>query len=137
MEFNDFIKNGKVRKGEKDVMLAKSLVNAAKQDLEFLESLEVNELSARKIFSNYYDTLRTIIEAMAALDGFKIYSHEAFTFYLKDKNEENSAMDFDRFRKIRNRINYYGKEISKEEVLQHKGKIKKLIKSLQNKYLSE
>ena len=79
MSFEVFIKRGQVRIASKDISLAKSLVITAKQDLEFLGTLEINETSARKIMSNYYDVLRSILEAVSALDGYKVYSHEAFT----------------------------------------------------------
>ena len=39
-------------------------------------------------------------------------------------------MQFDRFRKIRNKINYYGKDISVEEVKEYSEKIELLIKKL-------
>ena len=112
------------------------MLHAAKQDLEFLRSLEITDLSSRKIFSNYYDVLRAITEAIAALDGYKVYSHEAFTYYLKEnKKEENAALKFDRLRKLRNNVNYYGKTISKEESKEHKEEILKLVKALEHKYL--
>jgi len=138
MKLNDFIKKGIVKKSEKDAALAKSLTANLSGDLEFLNSLEISEKSARKIMSNYYDCLRTIIEAMAALDGLKSYSHEAFAFYLKEnKNEEIISEKFDRFRKIRNGIEYYGKDASKEEVLEHKKEILRVIAALKEKYLKE
>jgi|TARA_B100001971_G_C18152189_1_gene516457 hypothetical protein len=138
LDFASFIKSGKVKKGEKDAALAKSLFNTAKQDLKFLETLNITDLAARKVFSNYYDVLRSVIEAIAALDGFKIYSHEAYTFYLKEnKIEEIAALKYDRFRKIRNKINYYGKAMNKEEAIEHKKEIKDIIKILVYKYLTK
>ena len=138
MNFNDFIKQGKVKKGEKDKALVKSLLQTVHQDLKFLDSIEINDLSARKIMSNYYDVLRAVVEAIATLDGFKVYSHEAFTYYLKEnKNEELHSLKFDRFRKIRNKLNYYGKNISVEEVLANILEIKQMINDLIGKYLEK
>ena len=132
-----FIKKGQVRKATPDIALIKSLVKTAEADMLFLKSVEVNELSARKVMSNYYDTLRSILEAMAALDGFKVYSHEAFKHFLSEKGEHIIAEKFDRFRKIRNKINYYGKSISKEEVVENSTEIASLITQLKEKYLKE
>ena len=101
MDFNDFIKNKEVKKVKTDVNLVKSLIKTAKADLQFLESCKIDQYSARKIISNYYDVLRSILEAITSLDGFKIYSHEAFAFFLKKKQESILAEKFDRFRKIR------------------------------------
>jgi len=104
--------------------------------MEFLNEIKITQKSARKTMSNYYDCLRAVIEAMAALDGIKSYSHEAFTFYLKENKKESILSEkFDRLRKIRNGIEYYGKEISEEEVKDHKKEILKIIEALRNKYL--
>ena len=135
MKFDDFIKRNQVKKGSKDISLAKSLVITAQQDSTFFKKLEVNENSARKIMSNYYDILRSILEAISALDGYKIYSHEAFTYFLQEKGEDNFARKFDRFRKIRNKINYYGENISAEETKENVTEILNIIKELKEKYL--
>lgn len=136
MEFNDFIKQGKVKKGEKDKALAKSILGAINQDLRFLDKLEIDKLSSRKLMCNYYDVLRAIIEAISALDGLKVYSHEAYTFYLRElKCEESLSLEFDRFRKIRNKLTYYGKNIAVEEASSNIKEMKKIIKVLKEKYL--
>ena len=85
MKFEDFIKQGQVRKASSDISLVKSLYKNTLNDLEYLKNQQINEISSRKIVSNYYDCLRAILEAIASLDGFKIYQHEAFVFFLKDK----------------------------------------------------
>ena len=135
MNWNGYIERGDVKRATKDTSLAKALLLMADNDLLFLGGLELNETSARKIMSNYYDTLRSILEAVAALDGYKVYSHEAFTYFLKEKKEDLFAQKFDRFRKIRNGINYYGKNISPQEVSQCKQEITRLIADIKAKYL--
>jgi len=85
MNFDDFITEGKVKRAAKDLQLIKSLIKTAEIDILFFKKLEITNNSARKIFSNFYDILRSILEAMSILDGYKIYSHEAFTYYLLDK----------------------------------------------------
>jgi len=135
MDFDEFLKKGLVRKSPPDFMLARSLFSTAKKDLQFLRSLEINENSSRKIMANYYEVLRSILEAISSIDGFKIYSHEAFTYFLKQKEEELLSIQFDRFRKIRNSINYYGKDISIEETKENIKEIEEIIKTLGDKYL--
>ena len=103
--------------------------------MKFLKNLPINQTSARKIMSNYYDILRSIVEAISALDGYKIYSHEAFTYFLKEKGEELIAQKFDRFRRIRNKINYYGKNITAEETEENVKEIMRLIQELKKKHL--
>jgi hypothetical protein len=135
MRFKDFLARGQVRNASPDISLAKALVITSKQDLEFLKGLKINETSARKIMSNYYDVLRSILEAISSIDGYKIYSHEAFTYFMKEKGEETISIKFDRFRKIRNKINYYGKDISVEEVNEYVLEILEMIRDLKEKYL--
>ncbi len=133
MKFDDFITKGMVRKASIDEQLIKSITETSELDLRFLDGLKIDKLSSRKIFTNYYDVLRSILEACALKAGYKVYSHEAFTFFLKDGREEELAKKFDRFRHIRNKINYYGKDISPEEVAQYKTDIIKLINEIKSK----
>ena len=137
MNFKDFIEKGQVRVASIDKALARSLIKNTKEDLKFLDTLTINEQSSRKLMVNYYDSLRTILEAIAAIDKYKIYSHEAFTYFLKEKNEEVISNKFDRFRKIRNSINYYGEDISVEDTKENIKEIKRIIKILLNKYLKD
>lgn len=137
MRFEDFIKKGEVRKSSLDISLIKSLYKNTINDLKYLKKQEINEISARKIVSNYYDCLRSILEAIALLDGYKIYQHEAFTFFLKEKGEDLLSLKFDRFRKIRNRINYYGGDISIDTAKEFVEEIIESIEYLIKKYLKE
>ena len=134
MKFSDFIHDGQVRRSGNDKNLAEALIRQAMEDMDFFDGLEVNDKSSRKLVSNYYDFLRSVLEAMTALDGYKVYSHEAFYYYLKEKEEEVISLKFDRFRKLRNRINYYGKNISSTVAKEMIKDIKNTIDSLINKY---
>lgn len=137
MRLKDFIEKGQVRKASKDILLIKSLIITTENDLKFLEKIKIDDISARKIMSNYYDILRSVLEAMSIIDEYKIYSHEAFTYFLKEKGEGIISEKFDRFRKIRNKINYYGENISAEEVKENIEEIKEIIKKLKTKYLNQ
>lgn len=134
MNFEDFIVKGLVKKTTINLLLIKSLIKTSEEDLKFLKELKVTQISARKIMSNYYDVLRAVLEALAISKGYKIYSHEAFTPFLEFIDEKNIAEQFDRFRRIRNKINYYGEDISIEEVQENIEKIEFLIKKLKEKY---
>jgi hypothetical protein len=134
MNFEDFIKTGQAKKAEIDRELARSLIQTADEDLIYLKSVKLDKFSARKVISNYYDVLRSILEAISILEGYKIYSHEAFTYFLKQKGEENLSNKFDRFRQIRNKINYYGKKISIEEAEEYTIEIQKLIQEIKLKF---
>lgn len=63
-----------------------------------------------------YDALREFLEAKALEQGYKIYNHECYTAFLKEiLKKSNEGIMFDELRLIRNGINYYGREINKEE----------------------
>ena len=115
MRFADFIKDGKVRLASKDISLAKSLLKSTLNEIKFLNKLKLADESASTLMKSYYDILRKILEAFSAIEGYKVYSHEAFTYFLKEKGEDVLSIKFERFRKIRNGLNYYGTTISSKE----------------------
>ncbi|MBI2208406.1 hypothetical protein HYU50_02825 [Candidatus Woesearchaeota archaeon] len=135
MRFQDFIEQGKARKGSPDVSKVKSLLETSNNHLLFLENQKINEVSAGSILTTYYEALREIVEAICLKEGFKVYSHEAFTYFLKEKNEDIIAIKFDNLRKLRNSINYYGEKISYKEAEYAKEEALKLIRLLKNAYL--
>lgn len=135
MSFNRFIEEGKVRKGKPDLPLAQSLINTSDKHLKVVLMLDINETTKETIFVMSYEALRELIESMAIREGYKVYSHEAFTFYLQDKGNDALARKFDRYRKLRNGVNYYGKEIPLAEVQSATKEIQELIKEVKKKYL--
>ena len=137
MRFIDFIEKGIVKRISKDNSLAKALLQNSKKDIKFLNNLKIDENSVRKIMTNFYDILRSVLEAVSIINGYKIYSHEAYSYFLKEIKEDILAIKFDRFRKIRNSINYYGKDISIEETKENINEIKKMINLLIKKYLEK
>jgi len=100
MRFDDFIKKGEVRKASIDTSLIKSIIEFSKKDLLFLNTIKLNGYAAQKLMTNYYDVLRSILEAIALKKGFKIYNHEAFTYFLREQHEELIAVKFDSYKKI-------------------------------------
>ena len=135
MNFQDFIASGKVRKGSPDLQMARSLVRMSDNHRETISSVPCTATSASTIMTNFYEALREIVEAIAIQDGYKVYSHEAFTYYLKELGEDRIAEKFDRFRKIRNRINYYGKLIDAPSAQAHSKEISQIILELKKKHL--
>lgn len=135
MNFEEFVKIKKIRVGEKDPQKAKALVKMSDNNILTAENMQIKEESSSSIFGIYYEALRELVEAVSILNGYKIYSHEAFTSYLKKLKEERISELFDRFRKIRNGANYYGEAVSPEITLQAKKEIKKLCLKIKEKYL--
>ncbi len=135
MLFNDFIKTGKARKATPDIQLIKSLLSTSEKNLGTLKVLPINEVTKESALVMCYEALREIVEAIAMKEGYKVYSHEAFTFFLKEKINTEISEKFDKYRKLRNGVNYYGKEIPIEEVTYSIKDIKQLINELKDKYL--
>lgn len=80
-----------------------------------------------------YDVLRELLECIALEHGYKIYNHECYTAFLKEILHKSYMGDtFDKFRKLRNAINYYGKKITLEEAKEIMIKMMEFIKNLKN-----
>ena len=135
MIFEEFIKKGKVVIGEKDYGKAKALIKMSENNWKVAGTIELTDTTASPVFSMMYESFREIIEAICLLEGYKVYSHEAFTAYLEKINEEKIAVTFDRCRKLRNRINYYGRPVSIKVTIEAKKEIFQLCKILHEKYL--
>jgi len=99
-----------------DIDMANSLVKSSKNKLESESKLEMSDITTASKLSLAYDSLREILEALSLKRGYKVYNHECYTAFLKEiLHESTLGDDFDEIRRIRNTINYYGKQITKEE----------------------
>ncbi len=135
MIFESFMKTGKVIKGTKDLQKSNALIKMSDQCFKTVEKIEVNEVSASIVLAMTYESLRELLEAMCLKEGYKVYSHEAYTAYLKKINEIEIAEKFDRFRKLRNGVNYYRETVSKEVTVNAIKEISVMNKKLKEKYL--
>ncbi|MBI2137278.1 hypothetical protein HYU12_02035 [Candidatus Woesearchaeota archaeon] len=135
MDWEAYEDKGLVRKSAPDKELMKSLLKMSENKLEFLSRQTIDEKSASLILTLYYEALREVCEALASLKGFKIYSHEAITQFLKRNLSEDAASAiFDRYRKLRNGVNYYSRAVSSEETIKASTEIPALIARLKEKY---
>lgn len=138
MNFKDFVNEGKIRRATSDRLMTDSIIKNTFEDLKFLEQTKLTELSKRKLVTNYYDSLRSLLGAISLLKGYKIYSHEAFTPFIEEELKEKLlSIKFDRFRKIRNGLNYYGKSIQLKEAEEIIEDIKKTINEIKQKFIKK
>ncbi|MBI2558891.1 hypothetical protein HYW20_06215 [Candidatus Woesearchaeota archaeon] len=136
MNFEDFIRRNLVRKATSDTELAKSLITESYKILKVIKELNPSDANATLLMRECYESFRQICEAIAVYKGYKIYSHEAITAFIAEiLNEKEIAESFDRYRKIRNSINYYGTPISLAETQKALVEIPKFIDDLKKKYL--
>lgn len=99
-----------------DIDMIKSLIKSSENKLKSEEKLVMEEITTGSKISLAYDSLREILEALALKQGYKIYNHECYTAFLKEIiNESGKGDEFDEIRRVRNDVNYYGKDISVEE----------------------
>lgn len=115
MKWDECLSCGIVKEGRVDDELVSSLVKSSERKLKTDGYAPLNEITASCKIANNYDSLREVLEALSISKGFKIYNHECFTgFILEVLEMPNEANTFDKLRKIRNGINYYGKDFSIE-----------------------
>ena len=126
VDWNECIKKKIVKDVKEDKNMIKSAREIAKVKIDSANALP-ERLFIGKI-TLLYDALREYLECIALENGFKIYNHECYTPFLKEiLNKPREAETFDRLRKIRNGINYYGRKVNNEEAEQIIKELKDLI----------
>ena len=113
MDFTQCKRGGFIKQIGIDSNLVESLKISSGKKLYSQRLLVLNDETATSKITLAYDALRELLEALAIIKGYKIYNHECYTPFLKEiLNESRIGDTFDKFRKIRNDINYYGKDFS-------------------------
>lgn len=108
--FEDFLAKKEVKRVSKDFNLAKNLLEQAERRLTKTDKEEITEENRDFILEDYYESLRTLADALLALKGYKTYSHEAPISYLSQYKEFSQYLieGFDRLRRLRHGSRYYG-----------------------------
>ncbi len=111
--FIEFVKEGKVLKESSDPAEARSLFFQAQQRLKDLLSLPLNDQNASFRFESAYEVLREALQSFLALAGYKPYSHEAIFAFARGELliSEAEFQRIDRYREMRNDLNYRGKPL--------------------------
>ncbi len=132
MKFEYCLRAGKTRKIPPNKIRASSLINSSAQAIETAKTISLNVDSAKTIFRELYEGLREYCEAIGFLRGYKFLDHESIGYFLKDVlKEQHLHKKFDRYRKLRNGVNYYGNDIELETVKEAIIEIPILIKELE------
>ena len=114
-EFNFFVQKGEVKKQSPDINLSNATFKESLDRLELANSL-FGQAKPKYVLENSYEAMREAADAVLYKEGYKSYSHEASIVYLKSKSFSDSEIyEFDRFRKIRNRIKYYGGDCEEKD----------------------
>ena len=122
-----------VKEVSQDKNLIASLIKSSAKKSYSESLLELTDDTASSKISLAYDALRELLEALALSKGFKVYNHECYCSFLKEVMDESLWGDiFDNFRKIRNAINYYGKDVAADEAKVTLKKMKSFIENIKN-----
>jgi len=133
MRFDDFFKERKVVRCRPDKEWAKALLKMSDASLDAANALDTERNSSAAL-TLAYTALRQVLEAICLLRGYKVYSHEAYTSFLKELDEPAAAESFNRFRKLRNGVEYYARPVSAAVAHQALKGITTIRKRLREKY---
>jgi uncharacterized protein (UPF0332 family) len=139
--FNDFIKDGIVRKQLPDKERAKFLIGEAENSynslLDMVKKVGINNINANTFVKNAYDPMMELVRAILLIKGFNSsgsYAHEAEVAYLKELDFSEADVQFaNQLRYFRNGVMYYGTILKADyanKVITFVKKIYPILKSL-------
>lgn len=132
MNFENSLINGKAKKVMPNKIRALSIFKSSTQAIETVKMIQLKQNTLKSILRELYEGLREYCEAIGYLKGYKFLDHESIGYFLRDILKEQSMyMKFDRYRRLRNGINYYGEDVDIETVKEAIIEIPKLIKELE------
>ena len=112
MDLEDYCKKGYIKKTKIDTELIKSLIEMSEIKELTVNSAKIDKINISAYVSMTYDSLREMLEAICISYGYKVTSHLCLGELLSTLIKYFNFNDFDRFRYIRNGINYYGTKIN-------------------------
>ena len=115
MDLEECKRKGFIRLTKKNNELAKSLIEVSDIKETAIKNAELNEVNISAYVPMAYDSLRETLEAICIMNGYKVTSHVCVDKLLNSIYKDFSFNDFDRFRYIRNSINYYGEKVGFKE----------------------
>ncbi|MEK6952322.1 MAG: hypothetical protein AABX29_04865 [Nanoarchaeota archaeon] len=132
MNFENRLMDEKAKKVMPNKIRASSLIKSSIQAIETAKVIQLNLNTLKSILRELYEGLRQYCEAIGYLRGYKFLDHESIGYFLRDILKEQSiSIKFDRYRRLRNGINYYGEDIDIETVKEAIIEIPDLIKKLE------
>lgn len=136
MDLDDCYKKNYIKKTKIDAELIKSLIEMSDIKELTVQSAKINEVNISAYVSMAYESLREMLEAICIFYGYKVTSHLCLGELLKTLIKDFDFDNFDRFRYIRNGINYYGTKIDFEQGKDIISKMFVMRKGLSKEHLS-
>ena len=105
-----------IRQTEKDQEKIKSILKMTTKRHTFIKSVEVNENNISFIVENYYEIIKELLVALLLKQGLKSKNHQCLITYFHNHypQYEGESYIILRMNYVRNRLNYYGEEISRD-----------------------
>ena len=132
-DFEFFLMKGDVKKQNPDENLSKATFGDSLERLKLSKDL-LKSAKPKYALENAYEAMREAADSILYREGYKSFSHEASIVYLVKKGfNDSDVIEFNRFRKIRNGIKYYGGDCDKldaELAIELAGKIIDKVKRL-------
>ena len=137
--FEEFIKEGIIKKQSPDIDRANSLIKESIKSQKFLkdisEKIGVSNDNANNIIKNTYDIIMELIRARMFMEGLNSSgygAHEAEVSFLREiEFPESEVQIINQLRYFRNGIMYYGKSFDKE----YASKVLNLLRKVKNKLI--
>jgi len=112
---------GNIREKRMDILLIKSLLEVSIKGIEFIKKISMTLEKESEywtfVFRDYYESLRSLIEAFILFDGIEAESHQCQNAYICLKHPE-LEIDWEFLEAIRlrrNAVNYRGHLLSYSE----------------------
>ena len=115
MDLTECERKGFIKRANPSKSLAKSLLEVSEIKDKALDSAKLDKMNVNAYLPMAYDALREALEALCILHGYKVTNHVCLSELLNKLETDFDYSSFDRFRYIRNGINYYGKKVDFEQ----------------------
>ncbi len=119
MMFEIYIRTGKVKRKTPDPEEARALLKQAGERMDYVDTKEINETSAKFVLEGGYEAIREAAQGLMSCKGYKPYSHEATIEFVKEFHDRDFSGEdialFEHFRKLRNDSVYRAVQITAED----------------------
>ncbi len=110
MDLDGCREKGFIKRTKRNCELVKSLIDMSGIKEKTVNNAPIDEDNICAYLPMAYDSLREIMEAICILHSYKVTSHICLGRLVKTLVEDFDYYRFDRFRYMRNSINYYGEK---------------------------
>jgi uncharacterized protein (UPF0332 family) len=123
-----------IARAEKDQEKISSILHMTKKRHIFITSVEVNDNNISFIVENYYEIIKELLVALLLEHGLKSKNHQCLITYFHNNypQYEGESYTILQMNYVRNRLNYYGEEISRDFYDHDKNNFEQIIKLLAN-----